>query len=71
MATRSRSKQEPVEPTETCKQCRFALFLKESIECRRNPPQVIYEGSTGFVEHRFPEVEVTLWCGEFRPKLTS
>jgi len=64
-------KAESADRTEICKNCKHSLFLRESIECRRYPPQVIYEGSTGFVEHRFPETSADSFCGEFAPILTS
>lgn len=59
------------ERAETCKSCRFCHHVKEAIECRRHPPTVTYDGSTGFYDYRFPEVAVIQWCGEYAPNLSS
>ena len=60
------------EQVNVCKNCNHVALTKaKSLECRRDPPQVIYDGSTGFMAYKQPEVEPTGWCGSFKPILSS
>ena len=65
-------KQKPAqERTDTCKNCRHMHHERELTECRRYPPTPVYDGATGFIEHHYPTVEMTLYCGEFAAHLSS
>ena len=59
------------EPTSTCKQCRYAHFHKDYVDCRRYPPLPVYDIGEQAAVSYFPVVKVDLTCGEFSPKLDS
>lgn len=54
-----------------CGKCMYSCLVRHLLECRRNPPIVVYTGS-GDVDPFFPSVpedeESNCWCGEFEPK---
>jgi len=62
----------PVEPVENCRECRCSKMIPgDGLYCRRYPPKLVYDASTGLNVARDVEVNPTHWCGEFSPHLSS
>jgi hypothetical protein len=60
------------ERTEICKNCRHASVKRgEEIQCRRFPPQFVYDPASGCTAVTHPIVEADHWCGEFGAYLNS
>lgn len=52
---------------ETCATCAYYLALKAlSGTCVRYPPEVGNSERDGWSSSKFPEVNKTDWCGEFK-----
>jgi len=47
--------------------CGTCLFNQLNKECRRFPPQVVYDSDSDTFESMFPEVNDD-WCGEWRSR---
>ncbi|HEY6019468.1 MAG TPA: hypothetical protein VIY48_06090 [Candidatus Paceibacterota bacterium] len=70
MATRK--SKEPTVIAESCKECRFSKNIRgDGLYCRRYPPALVYDASTGTNAPAFPEVDPVMWCGEWSPPLNS
>lgn len=52
----------------TCETCEFVQETKFGKgECRKLPPQ-FYKSDAGWAMFGWPEVKLTDWCGEHKPK---
>lgn len=70
-----------MDEAERCDNCRFGLesTTKDKynhpvpmIKCRYNPPTVFLgSGSSGNVVTRFPQLDVTGWCGKWETAVTE
>ena len=56
----------------TCKTCKYwnNIFNEEN-ECRRFPPQIVYETDLGKIITRFPNTRYYECCGEYKEKANA
>jgi len=72
MVTRKTIKIAAIDPTESCKSCRFLLFKRgDGMYCRRYPPKLVLDYTSGVTAPAIPEVDAAFWCGDYQPALNS
>jgi hypothetical protein len=68
-----KAKTTPIVPdrVQSCDSCRHRMAREDFHECRRYPPTIVLDMSSGGHYSAYPMVGLAEYCGEWAPKLNS